>query len=122
MKRFFEFSITQRKTLTLLGLVLLIFGGYKIARVSWPSFAVVTQASTAAVADEYRPAMLLDVNRSPADSLELLPGIGPVLSQRIIRYRQAHGPFASVDSLVNVNGIGPKTLAKIRIYFRDIPR
>jgi competence ComEA-like helix-hairpin-helix protein len=122
MKRFFEFSLAQRKTLTLLGLALIVFGGYKIIRMSAPSFSVETQISTAAVTSEYKPPLLLDANRSPADSLELVPGIGPVLSERIIQYRRTHGAFVSVDSLVNVKGIGPKTLAKIRMYFRDIPQ
>jgi len=121
MKRFFEFSITQRKTLTLLGLALLVFGGYKIIRMSVPSLSVQTQVSQAALRDEYKPPLFLDVNHSPADSLELLPGIGPKLSQRIVQYRQTYGAFVSVDSLVNVKGIGPKMLAKIRMYFRDIP-
>jgi competence ComEA-like helix-hairpin-helix protein len=122
MKRFFEFSMTQRKTLTLLGMALLVFSGYRIIHTIVPSFSVQTQVSEAAPDDGYKPPLTLDVNHSPADSLELLPGIGPVLSHRIVEYRRLHGPFASVDSLINVRGIGPKTVAKIRIYFRDIPQ
>lgn len=122
MKRLCEFSITQRKTLTILGMALLVFGGYKIVRMSGPALSVETQVTQAAIGDEYKPPLLLDINYSPADSLELVPGIGSVLSQRIIQYRLTHGAFESIDSLINVKGIGPKTLAKIRIYFRDISR
>ena len=122
MKRFFEFSTTQRKALTLLGMALFVFGGYRIIHTLMPSVSVQTQVSRAALPDEYKPPLTLDVNHSPADSLELLPGIGPALSRRIVEYRRAHGPFASVDSLVNVKGIGPKTLERIRIYFREIPQ
>ena len=122
MERFFEFSTAQRKTLTILGLALLVFGSYKIIHISLPSVSVQAQESRAALQDEYRPPLILDVNRSPADSLEFVPGIGPALARRIVDYRRTHGDFESVDSLVNVKGIGPKTLEKIRIYFRDIPQ
>ncbi len=56
----------------------------------------------------------LDLNHADADDLETLPGIGPVLAQRIIDYRSQHGAFTSVDELLDVNGIGDKTFAKIK--------
>ena len=39
--------------------------------------------------------------------LEALPGVGPVLAQRIVEHREQHGPFAAVDELQDVPGIGP---------------
>jgi competence protein ComEA len=57
---------------------------------------------------------LINVNTATLDQLESLPGIGPSLGQRIIDYRQAHGPFHSVDDLLNVSGIGDQRLADIR--------
>jgi competence protein ComEA len=57
---------------------------------------------------------LVNVNTASLDQLETLPGIGPALGQRIIDYRQAHGPFRSVDDLLNVSGIGDARLADIR--------
>lgn len=58
------------------------------------------------------------VNVNLADSLELqlLPGVGPVLAQRIIDYRQQHGTFRSAEDLDKIYGIGPKTVQKIRHY------
>lgn len=57
---------------------------------------------------------LINVNTATLDQLESLPGIGPALGQRIIDYRQQHGPFRSVDDLLNVSGIGEKRLADLR--------
>jgi competence protein ComEA len=57
---------------------------------------------------------LINVNTATLDQLESLPGIGPALGQRIIDYRQEHGPFRKVEDLLNVSGIGDKTLAEIR--------
>lgn len=52
----------------------------------------------------------LDINRASAADLEALPGIGPALAARIVAHRAAHGPFTSVEDLLAVGGIGPKTL------------
>lgn len=57
---------------------------------------------------------LLDINQATNEQLEALPGIGPVLAQRIIAYREKHGGFKSVNELRNISGIGPKRLAAIR--------
>lgn len=58
----------------------------------------------------------LNINSAPAESLVLLPFVGETLSARIIAYRQKHGPFDSTGQLVEVYGIGPKNLEKIRPY------
>ncbi|MDP9341040.1 MAG: helix-hairpin-helix domain-containing protein [Actinomycetota bacterium] len=57
---------------------------------------------------------LLNVNTASESDLEELSGIGPVLGQRIVDYRTEHGPFASVDGLLDVSGIGPATLDEFR--------
>ncbi len=58
----------------------------------------------------------IDLNRATAEQLEAIPGVGPVLAQRIIEYRQANGRFNSVDELLEVRGIGPKRLEQLRAY------
>ena len=47
-----------------------------------------------------------------------IPGIGPVTAERFILRTEDHGLFNSVEELLNVKGIGPKTLEKIRTYIK----
>ena len=57
----------------------------------------------------------VDVNAASAEALAAaLPGVGPVKAAAIVAHREAHGPFASADALVEVRGIGPKTLERLR--------
>lgn len=54
----------------------------------------------------------LDVNSATQEQFEQLPGIGPTYAQRIVEYRNIHGRFDAVEDLLDVRGIGPKTLSK----------
>ena len=56
---------------------------------------------------------LININTATLSQLDSLPGIGPVLGQRIIDYRTEHGPFTDVSQLLLVEGIGEKRLANI---------
>lgn len=56
---------------------------------------------------------LLDLNRATTAELDALPGIGKVLANRIVEWREHEGPFQSVDDLGKVEGIGPALLAKL---------
>lgn len=56
----------------------------------------------------------VNINTACCERLQELPGIGPVLAQRIIDYRERHGDFVSVEQLVDVSGIGPATLEGLR--------
>ena len=56
----------------------------------------------------------VNINTAGADELESLPGIGPVLAQRIVDYRTEHGPFRSAEELTQVEGIGRATVESIQ--------
>ncbi len=55
----------------------------------------------------------VDLNSADVTTLETLPGVGPVLAQRIVDWRTEHGGFSSVDELGEVSGIGEKTFADL---------
>jgi competence protein ComEA len=55
----------------------------------------------------------VNINTADAAEMDRLPGIGPVLAQRIIQYRDEHGPFSCPEDLQKVSGIGTKTYEKI---------
>lgn len=56
---------------------------------------------------------IVNINTATAEQLQTLPGIGEVISLRIIDYREENGPFESVGELINVEGIGEKKLEDI---------
>ncbi len=80
-------------------------------RLAGPSREVVEQ-----IQGGLRESVLLRINLNEAEprELALLPGVGPILASRIAENRIRLGPFASVNDLSRVHGIGPKTLDQIR--------
>ena len=63
----------------------------------------------------------LDLNTVDQVALETLPGIGPVTAEKIIAYRQEHGPFTSIQQIQDVSGIGPATFEQIKEFITVSP-
>jgi competence ComEA-like helix-hairpin-helix protein len=119
MNNYIDFTPKQTKFLALLTLTALIMAGYLFVR----SFTTPTMDSPnlQVFIGESEPVFtgvfIVDLNTSPADSLELLPGIGKVLADRIVAYREHHRFEREVD-ITEVEGIGPKTFEKLKPYLR----
>lgn len=64
---------------------------------------------------------LIDVNRADETELQVLPGIGPALARRIVEHRTRHGSYRGVDDLLDVPGVGPVVLERIRPLL-EVPR
>ena len=76
------------------------------------------QSPSVRVADVGR----FDINRGSAEDFLRLPGVGPVLAERIIRYRREHGAFGAIRDIQNVKGIGEKRFAQIEPYIYVEPK
>lgn len=61
---------------------------------------------------------LIDINTASLDELTILPGIGPKISEDIIKYRETNGPFKKGSDLLKVKGIGPKKMEKISPFLQ----
>ncbi|HEV7758281.1 MAG TPA: ComEA family DNA-binding protein, partial [Acidimicrobiales bacterium] len=57
---------------------------------------------------------VVNLNTATVDQLDALPGIGPAIAQAVVDYRDRNGPFASVDQLLEVRGIGEAKLEDLR--------
>jgi len=77
-----------------------------------PTPAVQGRSSTAS--DPRAVSGLVCINTASAAQLESLPGIGPALAERIVAYREAHGPFRHPEEIMQVSGIGATRYEQIR--------
>jgi competence protein ComEA len=64
--------------------------------------------------DAALPGALVNINTASIAELETLPGIGPSLAQRIVDHRALNGPFATIESILDVSGIGPAKFEQIK--------
>ena len=82
------------------------------------TFAAAQQGAVekTSVAQESLLASKVDINNADETMLISIPGVGPATATRINNYREANGPFRSVDELLKIKGIGPKVLEKIRPF------
>ena len=89
-------------------------GAVNLARVVEDGEQILVPGPAAKTTADAQPAdPRLDLNTADAVQLEQLPGIGPVLAERILAWRTEHGRFSSVAELAEVSGIGPSLLARL---------
>ena len=111
----------------LIGVALLLLSGvilYNVFTTSDEEVVTSNESTTSAVISTTSSMVLgtsevvtsdgkININTASSSQLQTLSGIGPTKAQAIIDYRVEHGNFSSVEELINVSGIGEKTLEKI---------
>ena len=119
----------QRSTVGVLGV--LVSGMALAALAAQPRTGVAATAASAAAAASatarkpgaapssaalraLRDGERIAINSAKSADLELLPGIGPMLARRIVAHRDSHGAFPAAEALLDVHGIGPRTLERLR--------
>lgn len=111
-RRFFTKSEWGLLVLTAIFLCLLVTAARAgDHRGSW-DYRILSSASRTDVTPEEAPPV--NLNAADAEELDTLPGIGPVLAERIIAWREEFGPFTEIGQLLEVSGIGEATLTDLQ--------
>jgi len=84
-----------------------------LAVAALPPAAAAPAAAPKSASADARP---VDINTAGATELQSVPGIGKSLAERILAFREKNGAFGSVDDLLKIQGIGEKSLQKLRPY------
>ncbi len=103
----------QGVSLTSLNLARLLVDGEQILVGVSPAGGVAAQAAGAAGAASGADGPMVNLNTATLTELDSLPGVGPVTAQRILDWRDSHSAFSAVDELLEIDGIGEKTLARM---------
>jgi comEA protein len=127
----FGFTPKEQKVLLFLSVSYLAGGAIRMYQDHWrplpappqqsilrenPESEILTVSASGASAAEKAAILFIPLNTATKTDLERIPGVGPVTALRILTYRDMNGGFRTVEELLNVKGIGPKKMQKIRPY------
>ncbi len=98
-----------RKSLQWLLLTSVLFGGFSILQLD-----LLHAAPKSDVQVEAQALKVININKAGSEELQSVRGIGPALAERVIKYRDEHGPFKRLEDIVNVRGIGEAKFQKIK--------
>jgi comEA protein len=123
--RFLNFTPQETKAILFLLMALLVGSGIILYQRTHPGFApqlkldksdVDSTGEIKYLAGSGQEENAIDLNRATAAELQLLPGVGPALSKRIVEYRESCGEFDKIEDVMQVSGIGPRTFEAIKDY------
>ncbi len=97
--------------------VLVLLALVAVGAVAWRAYSPRFLASPTEKSDGAAVAYKIDLNAAGENELAQVPNVGPKTAAAIVKHREEHGPFKSVEELTRVKGIGPKTLEKVGPYF-----
>ncbi len=122
-------TLNRTEQWLLAGLLTLFVAGSAV--IAWQQKRLERALSLEAPAIPFHPAVAaapaaskpqtVSLHSATQEEWEALPGIGPALARQIVQYRQSQ-PFAAIEDLLKVPGIGPKKLEKIRPYLKESSR
>ena len=123
--RFLNFTPQESKALLFLLAALMVGSGIILYQRTHPGFApqlklekndVDSAGEIEYLSSSGQEEIAIDLNRATAAELQLLPGVGPALSRRIVEYRESQGEFDRIEDVMQVSGIGPRTFEAIKVY------
>ena len=121
--QFLNFTPQETKALIFLLSALLLGSGIALYKRTHPQFAPELIVEKKEVDPQPRSPLhqeqrikKIDLNHATFAELQLLSGVGPTLSKRIVEYRENHGQFQKIEDIMQVQGIGLKTFERIKDY------
>lgn len=100
--------------LTLLNLAAPLTDGTQVVVAKEGAAGATTGSTIGSAGSTAGAGALININTASESELEAINGVGPVTAAAIVQYRTEHGPFETVDDLMDVSGIGPATLEELR--------
>ena len=97
---------------------LLLLGGIFVGRNTAGAYIPINDAKETIAQEQANKDGQIDINTATSEQLQLIPGIGPSIAQRIIDYRTDNGGFKSIEEIMNVSGIGEKKFEQMKPYIK----